>query len=109
MFGKNPRIGPLELRKHLLVAESEINRALLAEDAAVLKAEVRAVTDRARSFTSIVSSVATIVMGLSAFRRAKPADAGSKPSWFQTILKYAPQILSFWMTFRSTGRDRPGE
>jgi len=99
----------LELRKHLLIAESEINRALLVKDVAALTAEARAFADRARSFSSIVSSVATIVMGFSAFRRASATDAAAKPSWLQTILKFAPQILPFWTTFRSTGRDRTGE
>jgi len=32
MFGKNPHMTPLELRKQLLIAESELNRVQLAED-----------------------------------------------------------------------------
>ena len=32
MFGNNPRVNPLEARKRLLVAESELNRAQLVEE-----------------------------------------------------------------------------
>ena len=32
MFGKNPRMNPLESRKQLLIAESELNRAQLVGD-----------------------------------------------------------------------------
>ena len=40
MFGKNSRMTPLELRKQLLIAESELNRAQLAEDMSALYADV---------------------------------------------------------------------
>ena len=81
MFGKNPRMNPLESRKQLLIAESELNRAQLAGDLAALTAGVRTLADRAKSFGSIASSAAVLVAGLAAFRRGKPVDAVAKPSW----------------------------
>jgi hypothetical protein len=62
-------MNPLESRKQLLIAESELNRAQLVADLAALTAGVRAITDRARSFGSIASSAAVLVAGLAAFRR----------------------------------------
>ena len=108
MFGKKPRINPLESRKQLLIAESELNRAQLAGDMAALTAGVRTLTDRAKSFDSIASSAAVLVAGLAAFRRGKPAGASAKPSWRQTILKGAGLISTFWLAFRSQRRDRDG-
>ena len=99
-------MNPLESRKQLLLAESELNRAQLVGDMAALRADVRALTDRAKSFGSIASSAAVLVAGLAAFRRGKSAAAGAKPSWLQTILKGAGLISTLWLAFRSQGCDR---
>ena len=101
-------MNPLESRKQLLIAESELNRAQLAGDVAALTAELRALRDRANSFGSIASSAAVLVTGLAAFRRGKPVGAGAKPSWLRTILKGAGLFSTFWLAFRSQRRDRDG-
>jgi hypothetical protein len=100
MFGKNPRMNSLESRKQILIAESELNRAQLVGDMAALTADVRTLTDRAKSFGSIASSAAVLVAGLAAFRRGKPVDADAKPSRLQTILKGAGLISTLWLAFR---------
>ena len=106
MFEKNPRMNPLESRKQLLLAESELNRAQLVGDMVALRADVRTLTDRAKSFSSIASSVAVLVAALAALRRGKVADAGAKRSWLQIILKGAGLISTLWLAFRSQGCDR---
>jgi len=108
MFGKNSRLNPLESRKQLLIAESELNRAQMVGDMAALTADVRTLTDRAKSFGSIASSAAVLVAGLAAFRHGKTAGADAKPSWRQTILKGAGLISTFWLAFRSHRRNRDG-
>ena len=105
MSGKNPRMNTLATRKELLLAESELNRAQLAREMADFRAGIRTLTGRAQSFASIVSSVAVLVSALAALRRGKPADAGAKPSWLQTILKGAGLISTLWLAFRSQERD----
>jgi hypothetical protein len=106
MFGKNLRMNPLESRKQLLIAESELNRAQLAGDLAALTDGVRTLADRAKSFGSIVSSTAVLVAGLTAFRRGKCVDADAKHSRLRTILKGAGLISTLWLAFRSRGRDQ---
>lgn len=103
MFGKNPRLNRLRSRKQLLIAESELNRAQLVGDLAALTEGVHSLTDRARSFGSIASSAAVLVVGLAAFRRARSAPAATKPSWPQTILKGAGMVSTLWRAFRSRG------
>ena len=71
-----------------------------------MRADVRTITDRARSFGVIASSAAGLVAGLAAFGRAKPVDAGAKPSWLQSILKGAGLVSTLWLAFRSCGHDR---
>lgn len=104
MFGKNPHLNPLESRKQLLLAESELNRAQLVVDMAALSADVGALTERAKSLGSLASSAAMLVAGLAAFRRSKPAEADAKPSWFKRILKGAGVVSSLWLAFRPSGR-----
>src|SRR5690349_13713917 len=106
MFGEHPRMNPLESRKQLLIAESELNRAQLVGDMAALTAGVRTFTGRAKSLGSIVSAAALLVTGLAAFRRGKSVDAEVKPSWSQTILKGAGLISTLWMAFRTQRRDQ---
>ncbi len=96
---------PLESRKQLLIAESELNRVELAGDLAVLAAGVRSLSRRARSYGSIASSAAVLIAGLAAFQRGKREDADAKRSWLQIILKGAGLISTLWLAFRSRGQD----
>jgi hypothetical protein len=74
-----------------------------------LTADVRALTGRARCIGLIVSSAAALVAGLAAFRQGKPADAGAKPSWLQTILKGAGMVSTLWLAFRAKGHDQENQ
>lgn len=104
MFGREPRLRPLESRKQLLIAESEINRGQMREEWQALTDEVRSLSDRAKSFGSIASVAALLVADLSAFRRGKSTAPGAKSSWPQTILQGAGLISSLWLAFRSRSR-----
>jgi hypothetical protein len=99
-------MNPLESRKQLLIAESELNRAQLAQEWAAMTAGVRTITDRARSFGSIASAAALLVAGLAAVRRSKAADADVKPSWWQTLLRGTRLVSTLWLALRAKGRDR---
>jgi hypothetical protein len=98
-------MNPLELRKQLLIAESELNRAQLIEHVTVLTSRVRAMTGRAKSFGSIASAAALLVTGLSALKRGRTGGAESKPSWINTMLKGAGLVSSFWLALRARRRD----
>jgi hypothetical protein len=106
MSGKNPRLSPLESRKKLLLAESELNRARMMEDLAALTAAVHTLGDRAKSYGAIASSAAMLVSGLAAFRRSKPTDTDAKPSWLRTVFKGAGLVSNLWLALRPKGRNR---
>ncbi len=99
-------MSPLEARKQLLIAESEINRAQLAREFELVKSNARALRERAKSFGSLASSVAAMVTGLSAFRGMGRERSDGKRSWVKTILKVAGFAANFWLAFRSPGRER---
>jgi hypothetical protein len=102
MSGKNLLMNPLESRKQLLVAESELNRAQLVQEWQTMADEVHSLTRQARTISSIASAAASLVAGLASCRRKASAPAAEKPSWLQTILKGAGLVSTFWSEFRST-------
>jgi hypothetical protein len=101
MSGKTPRLSPLQSRKDLLLAESELNRALLVGEMTAMAEDVRSLKDRARSFGSIASAIAMLGLGLAAFRRGKAAAGEAKPSWLQTLLKSTGLVSTLWAAFRT--------
>lgn len=105
MSGKTPHLNPLESRKLILVAESELNRAQLGSELAALKAHLRGLTDRARSLGSIASAAAVLFTGLAAFQRGRSLAPGAKSSWLKTILKGVGLISILWLAIRPPGRD----
>jgi len=108
MFGKNHRMNPLESRKQLLLAESELNRVLLVQEWQAMADGVRSIADRAETIRSIASAAASLIAGLASFRRKQSAPAEQKPSWLRTLLKGAGLISTVWQAVRSPGRDRDG-
>ena len=99
-------MNPLESRKQILIAESEHNRGQLLEEMVALTAGARTLADRAKSFGFIASSAALLVTGLAAFRRVRSIDAAAKPSWRQTVFKWAGQISALWLALRPQRRDQ---
>ncbi len=91
------------LQKQLLLAESELNRAQFEGDMAALRAGVGNLADRAKSFGSITSSAAVLVVGLAALQRAKPVKDAAKPSVLQSLVKHAGLISTLWLALRSAG------
>jgi hypothetical protein len=105
MSEKNSHVNPLESRKRLLLAESELNRAQLVEDLGALKSDVNALVDHVKSFKSIASSAAVLVSGLAAFQREKPANGDGKSHWPRRLIKGAGLIFKLWRAFRPKRRD----
>ncbi|MBA4150085.1 MAG: hypothetical protein H0X66_18395 [Verrucomicrobia bacterium] len=107
MFGKKPRVNPLQLRKELLIAESEINRAQLLQEWEEISDGSRRVVQRLKTIGSITSIAALGAAGFAAFRRKKPESTESTPqkrSWIKTALKGVQVAGSLWMAFRPRRR-----
>jgi hypothetical protein len=97
-------MNPLESRKRLLVAESELNRLQLSEEWHAMTDGIRGLADRVKSVSSLASVVALFVAGVAAFRRGKSVEADAKPSWLQTIVNGAGLISSLWQAIRARSR-----
>jgi hypothetical protein len=99
-------MNPLESRKQLLIAESELNRDQLVQDWQTMADGVRSVADRARTISFLATAAVSLIAGLASFRRSKCVDADVKPSWLQTILKGAGMVSTLWLAFHAKGHDQ---
>jgi hypothetical protein len=106
MFGKKPHVNPLESRKRLLIAESELNRVQMVGDMAALRTVIRTLTGRVKFFGSLASASALLVAGLAAFRRGRSMDTGAKPFWLRTLFKGAGVVSTLWPAFRANGHEQ---
>jgi len=98
---------PLESRKQLLIAESELNRAQLLQEWQVVRLEVQAMADQAKSVRSMASAVVTLVAGATACCHKKTAPGAKKPSWLESAIKGASMISNLWQSFRPPGGAPP--
>ena len=101
MSGKIPRVNPLQSRKQLLIAESEINRVQLCREWQKLTAEAGVVADKAKSFNSIATSILSLVATVGNFTNTVPAPAAAKTSWLQKISSGVKLASTVWLMFRS--------
>ena len=92
-------MSPLELRKQLLVAESELNRIELAREWGAVVESVSAFAERARTITSLAAAAAALVAGLASLRRARSAAVERKPSWFQTLVHGGRLAVNVWSEY----------
>jgi len=100
MFGKNSQLTPLQLRKQMLLAESDLNRAQLQADWFSVETEVHALTHRIRTVGCIVSTATALLAVLAAWRRPAPAPVAQKTSWLQALLQGAGLLVTFWKAGR---------
>ena len=94
-------MNPLQSRKKLLLAESELNRAQLVQELDIVADDFYSLADRARTFATFASATASLVSILTSLRRKTSVAADEKPSWLATILKSAPLIGTLWSRFRT--------
>jgi len=105
MSGKEPALTPLELRKRLLIAESEINRVQLQQEWETMAEVIRGLADRAKTISAYASVTAALVAGLAAFRSSQTPAAEMKRSWVRTVLKSLRVAASIWLAFRTRRHD----
>jgi hypothetical protein len=104
MLHNESRMTPLESRKHLLIAESDLNRIQMQENWHELTTSLSEMGHCVQSAMSFASVAALVVASVSAFRGGKATNNGDRTSWFQRILKGAQMAGTLWMAYRSHPR-----
>jgi hypothetical protein len=105
MFGETSHLSPLESRKRLLLAESELNRAQLYEEWQTMTHGVRDLAHRAKIIAAWASSAALLLAGVTALRRGPPTPGAAELSWFQKIPNGARLASAIWFAFRPRGHE----
>ena len=98
----------LELQKQFLIAESELNRAQLAEEWGMMRREIAERAHLARTVAAWASSAALLWTGVRTLRRAFAGAGSGKPSWFEKILEAARVASTLWSAFRAR-EDKEGK
>ena len=89
MFAKDPRITSLVTRKQLLIADSELNRAQLAEEWQTMAQGVGGLVHRAKTVGTWVSAAGLLVAGLTTLCQKRARRAETRPSVLQSVLEGA--------------------
>jgi hypothetical protein len=89
-------MNPLESRKQLLLAESELNRIQLAREWQSMAQGVNSIAERTRTISSIALASASLMSGLASLWRTKTAPAPEKRSWWRTLLNGAQLSVLLW-------------
>jgi hypothetical protein len=101
MSGRQSQVSPLESRKQLLVAESEINRLRLLEEWRTVTQEVRELAHRTKTVAAWAAPAALVLAGVAAFWRRKSAPAATKTTWLQKLVNGARLASTCWFACRA--------
>lgn len=103
------RLTALQLRKRLLLAESELNRTQLIHDWDELSHHAQEIGSQARKAGSIASTAALIMGAVGAYRQLRspsPTVSSSGGSgWAKKILNGAKIAASLYMLVRARTKD----
>lgn len=98
-------MNPLDSRKRLLIAESELNRAKALSDLAAVSSEVCLLCEQARTLGKIASSAAVVMAVLEVFRSGKSVTGAQKPSWLRTLRRSVGLVSTLWLALRPQRQD----
>ncbi len=90
----------LAAQKSLLIAESELNRTLLAADLAALRAGTRDIADQTGQLVSVTATALGLIGDLLATRGQKPPPVASGAPWLNNLIDGAGVLASVWAAFR---------
>ena len=91
-------MNPLQLRKRLLVVESELQRAAMQQDLAALRTSVRSITARTAALAALVAAAAGLAETVVRRKRQPPARPAG---WLRTALSGLELLLPLWQAWRA--------
>ncbi len=106
MFGTTPELKPVQLRKRMLLLESELNRAQLSKEWQAAADEMHSLLGTAKVVAWTAGAV-LLVGGLTGSRAGRPEPETQKGAWLQTVLKLAQLADSILSTLRAVWPQRP--
>src|SRR5688572_12868806 len=107
MLGRKPQLNELDLRKQLLIAESELQRSLIREDFRAMEAALRTVAATGKSALSVISATAAAAAGVTAFAGSFRRSNGS--SWISKLFSAGKLAASIWFATRKRSDSKSEE
>ena len=101
MFRTKLRLNPLDERKQLLLAESEVNRIQLATECAALSEQLQVL---GAVFRPLLSAAGWLISGVRAGRGAGSENPGKQGSTLWTVLDALHSGLSLWNAIKPRPR-----
>jgi hypothetical protein len=97
-----------DAQKKLLIAESELNRALLVRDASVAVASFHRLTHHIKSRGLWAMLAAVVTSRFLGPKKNAPSDPSQKRSWFSKLISGIKTGASIW-SLLSPGSSAPDE
>ena len=108
MSGKTNGLTALEMRKQLLVVESELNRAHLAHELQTVTARIHHLAGQLNALGSLASAVGEFGPMVAGFFNGLSSpdkkDGGKETSWFSRLFTGIRAGVDLWTAFRSDRR-----
>lgn len=97
----NSHLSPLESRKQILLATSELNRAQLLGDVATLFSGLRSLSERIKYIKAAGSAVVFLFAALAVGRRRGTTEPPPKHHWMSLLIRGIGLVSTVWMAGRS--------
>ena len=104
MSRTEPVVASLESRKRRLIAQSESNRAQLAEEWQTMRRGLREAGRWAETIAAWAPLITLLASGAAALTRGSPAPDAAKPSWLKRALNGARAAWDLWLALGGRGR-----
>ena len=101
MLRQNGSVSPLETRRRLLIAESELNRTRMTADLVALGHQARTLASETMTLHSIVSSASVLAVGLAGLANQSSAPTRQRTPWWRILLNNTSLLSALWLTFRA--------
>jgi hypothetical protein len=101
MLRKAPELSPRQLRKQLLLAESELNRVQLLEDLKFVRGQFAQAHSTENSVQTFGAGFLWMVRNWIAWKHGEGLTRGTTVHWLLPVIRGAGAVASLWQAFRS--------
>jgi hypothetical protein len=106
MCGQHHQLTRLRVRKLLLIAESELNRAQLVDEIGDLSLAIPTSSKQPRSIVSFLSASVVLVAEMALRLRTRPDRRTDMPTWLHALFMGFQVLRPFWTAWTSRRHHR---
>jgi hypothetical protein len=99
-------MNPQQLRKQLLIAESDVLREQLVQDIRLVRQGVTSAKEQAKSVVSFGSIAASLMAAFSAYKLTQKSEGEEKPSIISKLVTGTRAAVSVWAALKSATKPK---